>query len=70
MCVAIPGKVLSVENGKAVVDFDGNTTSVRSGIIDVSVGDYVLVHAGLVIQKMKEKEALEMKELFDMLGDN
>ncbi|MDD6102515.1 MAG: HypC/HybG/HupF family hydrogenase formation chaperone [Clostridiales bacterium] len=70
MCVAVPGKVLSVENGRASIDFSGNVVTARSGIIDIVPGDYVLVHAGLVIQKLKESDAEDMKKLFEMLGED
>lgn len=64
MCVAIPGKVISVEAGRAVVDFDGNETVARSGIVEVQPGDRVLVHAGLIIQKLKDVEVDEMIKMF------
>lgn len=63
MCVAIPGKVISVEEGKAVVDFSGNQVKAYTGLVNVKQGDYVLVHAGCVIQTMKQQEAEEIIEL-------
>lgn len=65
MCVAIPGKVLSIEDGKAVVDFSGNQVKAYVGLVNVKVGDYVLVHAGCVIQTMKQQEAEEIMELMN-----
>ncbi|MBR2667719.1 MAG: HypC/HybG/HupF family hydrogenase formation chaperone [Oscillospiraceae bacterium] len=64
MCVALPGKVLSVEDGLAKVDFSGNVVTAHAGLVDVKPGDYALVHAGLVIQVMDESEALDLEELF------
>lgn len=65
MCVAIPGKVLSIEEGKALVDFSGNQVKAYVGLVNVKVGDYVLVHAGCVIQTMKQQEAEELTELMN-----
>ena len=65
MCVALPGKVLSVENGMARIDFSGNIVTAHAGLVEVKPGDYALVHAGLVIQVMKEEEALDLAELFE-----
>ena len=65
MCVAIPGKVLSMEDGKAVVDFSGNQVKAYVGLVNAKVGDYVLVHAGCVIQTMKQQEAEELTELMN-----
>lgn len=63
MCVALPGKVISVEEKKAVVDFSGNRVNAYTGLVKVNPGDYVLVHAGCVIQTMRWQEAEEILEL-------
>ncbi len=63
MCVALPGKVVSVGEGKAMVDFSGNQIEAYTGLVQINVGDYVLVHAGCVIQTMKQQEAEEILEL-------
>ena len=65
MCVALPGKVIEMDGRIATVDFNGNIVKADSGLVDVSVGDNVLVHAGCVIQKMDQAMVDEMKELFD-----
>ena len=46
MCVAYPGKILSIENHHARVDFTGSVVPVNISMVDVAPGDYVLVHAG------------------------
>lgn len=65
MCVAIPGKVLSIADGRATVDFSGNQVQAYIGLVDAQVGDFVLVHAGCVIQTMKQPEAEEIIELMN-----
>ncbi len=60
MCLAIPAKIKKINGKHAIVDFDG----LKKDIIiiltpEVSVGDYVLVHAGFSIQKIKKKESNE-----------
>lgn len=57
MCVAYPGRVVSVDGRKAKVDFDGNVVDVNVGVVTVSPGDYVLVHAGCAIETMDEAQA-------------
>lgn len=64
MCVAFPGRVLSIQDGTAVVDFSGNQIHALTGLVTVKEGDYVLVHAGCIIQTMKQQEAEELAELF------
>jgi len=64
MCLAVPGRVLSVQGARARIDFSGIQ---RDALIDllpeVTAGDYVLVHAGFVIQRLDPKEAEETAAL-------
>ena len=69
MCVAAPGKVISVEDGYAKVDYDGNIIKAHAGIVSGKPGDYVLVHAGMIIQTIKQQEAEEMTALFKELEE-
>ena len=69
MCVAAPGKVIEIKDNIATVDYNGNVTKANAGVVNVTVGDYVLVHAGLIIQKISKSEAKEMEELFGMLEE-
>lgn len=69
MCVALPGTVTELKEGTATVDFHGNTVQARSGLVEVAVGDRVLVHAGCIIQVMQPKEADEIEELFRIVED-
>ncbi|MCD6503421.1 MAG: HypC/HybG/HupF family hydrogenase formation chaperone [Thermoplasmata archaeon] len=65
MCLAVPGKITKIEgDGKhAIVDFGGSRRKVNIMLIpDVRVGDYVLVHAGFAIQKLRAKDAEEILE--------
>ena len=69
MCVALPGKVIEIKDRDAVVDFNGNQVTARAGLVDVKVGDYVLVHAGCVIQKVSQQDMEEMKNLNELMGE-
>ena len=69
MCVAIPGKVLSLDGTRAKVDFSGNIVNAEAGLVKVKVGDRVLVHAGCIIQTMDDAMADEMEELFREIED-
>lgn len=69
MCVAIPGKVVSIDGDKAVVDFNGNRVNALMGATECCIGDSVLVHAGCIIQKVSENEADEMNDIFNELAD-
>ena len=69
MCVALPGKVIEIKGRDAVVDFNGNQVTARAGLVDVKEGDYVLVHAGCVIQKVTQQDMEEMKKLNELMGE-
>lgn len=69
MCVAAPGKVIEVQGNIAKVDYNGNKVNAHTGIIDVKPGDYVLVHAGLIIQIVAEEEAKWLMEMFNELEE-
>ncbi|MEN6379106.1 MAG: HypC/HybG/HupF family hydrogenase formation chaperone [Methanofastidiosum sp.] len=67
MCLAVPGKVIEIKESVGIVDFNGVKREVRLDLVDVKVGDYVIVHTGFAIEKMDEKEALESLEIWKEL---
>ena len=67
MCLAIPGKIVDIDNKKeyATIDYgDGTKRKANITLVDAKNGDYVLVHAGFAIQIIDEKEAHETLDLF------
>jgi hydrogenase expression/formation protein HypC len=65
MCLAIPAKVMDLDGTKAHVDFgQGVLRDVNISLVNVKVGQYVLVHAGYAIQVLDEEEALETLSLW------
>ena len=73
MCLAIPGKGLSVEEGvgrMAKVQFGGITRTASLDLVpEATVGDYVLVHVGFAISKIDEEEARKTMEALEQLAD-
>ena len=59
MCLAVPMKVLQIEENVARVEVGGVKRDVRLDIIDQppDIGDYVIVHAGFAIHMIEEEEA-------------
>ena len=63
MCLAVPGRVLSIEDGDPAfrsgnVDFCGVRKTVNLAFTpEVTPGDFVLVHVGFAISKVDEDEA-------------
>ena len=50
--MALTGKILDVENGEALVDFDGVRRKANAKFINVRKGDSVLVFSGFVIERL------------------
>jgi len=66
MCLAIPAKVVDVKGDSARVDFgEGVLREVNVALVDVEVGNYVLVHAGYAIEVISEEEAQETLRLWN-----
>lgn len=59
MCLSVPAKVLEVRGKKAVVDSRGWTREVDASFVAPSLGDYVLVQSGVILQVLDQNEALE-----------
>lgn len=58
MCLAIPAKVMEINGNYAQADFDGITKKVIIALVpQVKIGQYVIVHAGMAIEILKEEEA-------------
>ena len=60
MCLAIPGKIVSVNKGKVIVDYSGEKREAIVKGIKVKKDDYVLVQMGMVVQKLEQKEVDEL----------
>lgn len=59
MCLAMPGKIIEVSGKRVSVDFLGQTKEADASLVEVAAGDYVMVNAGFVTQKVDEEEALK-----------
>lgn len=70
MCLSVPAKVVKIEGLMADVSVGGAVFRAGLHMIEnVSVGDYILLHAGFAIQKISEKEALETIRLLKEIED-
>ena len=73
MCLAVPGRVISLEDRDdtrmAQVDFGGVRKEVCLEYVpDVVVGEYVVVHVGFAIQRLDEESATATLDSFERLG--
>lgn len=64
MCLAVPARIVELEDDKAVVDALGNRWNCRTTLTpEVKLGDIVLIHAGFSITTVDEEEAQKTWQL-------
>ena len=60
MCLAVPAKIISIEDQMGTIDMAGVHKKVSLILLeDAEVGDYIIVHAGFGIHKIDEEVAME-----------
>lgn len=69
MCVAVPGKITEINGDNAKVDIMNNICEVNIKLVSVNIGDYVLIHAGCVLEVLKKDMAEEILDIFNQLGE-
>jgi len=67
MCLGIPSKIIQLEGTNATVDVYGAQRAISLLVLDepVNIGDYVIVHAGFAIQKLRDDVAKETLGYFN-----
>jgi len=73
MCLAVPGKILEVEqlasNRVGTVQFGGITRQAYLDFVpEANVGDYVIVHVGFAISRVDAEEAQRTYEILEKMG--
>jgi len=72
MCLGIPAEVIEVREEGSVkiarVKMGGVEREVLLALSDVEPGDYVIVHAGVAIEKIDESELKELRDLLREAG--
>ena len=74
MCLAVPGKILSIEGEdltrNARVSFGGIVKQVSLVYVpEATVGDYAIVHVGFALSLLDEHEALRTLDYLKQMGD-
>jgi hydrogenase expression/formation protein HypC len=75
MCLAVPGKILSIEGTDPVfrcgkVNFGGIVKQINLAYVpEAKIGDYVLVHVGFAISTVDEAEAQQVFEYLQQMGE-
>lgn len=73
MCYSIPGKIISISDSIAIIDYFGEKKEALVDVENVEAGDYVFAQGGVIVQRLGEDEALSIlagwEELFFKLQE-
>jgi len=68
MCLAIPSKVIKLDNNEAIVKSCDHEHRVNLDLVkNVKIGDYLLIHDELAINKVPKTEA---KKILKMINNH
>lgn len=68
MCVGLPARVEEIKDGSLKVSVSGAEREVPAELLNgVSVGDYVMIHAGIAIARITAEEAEETQKILGEL---
>jgi len=70
MCLAIPGKIVSIDGDQGDIDFGGVIKKTNLSMVEAKVGDWVVIHAGFAIEVMDEEDAQETIRLWNEMLDS
>lgn len=71
MCLSVPGKIISINNNIATIDYNGETREAGTALLPkVKTGDYVIVSAKMIMQVIPEQEAKKILAVWDETDDN
>jgi len=66
MCLAVPNKIIKIEGEWATVDSGEHNHKANLSLVkNARVGDYVIVHGDLVLNKMPKKDAFKILNLIN-----
>lgn len=63
MCLAIPGKIISIENKTATVDYGSEKRQASIVVGDFAVGDFVVVQGKIVVERVPPEQVQQWLEL-------
>lgn len=75
MCLAVPGKIISIAGGNPLertgkIDFGGVFKQANLAFVpEANIGDYVIVHVGFALSRVDEEEAQKVFEYLQKMGE-
>lgn len=75
MCLAVPGKIISIDESDpdlkmAKVKFGEVTKDICiQWVEDVTIGDYIIAHIGTALSKLDEEDAKATLDILNEMGE-
>ena len=70
MCQVVPRQVLQVDGARAQVDIAGVSTWIDVALVpSLEPGDYVLVHAGLALERLSVEDAEALLSVYAEMSE-
>ncbi|MFA5085014.1 MAG: HypC/HybG/HupF family hydrogenase formation chaperone [Candidatus Omnitrophota bacterium] len=68
MCLAVPMKIVEINGNEGFVESSGLKRKANFSLLkNPKVGEYVLLHAGFAIERVKAKEAQKTLRMFESI---
>lgn len=69
MCIGIPGQIIAITDGLAVVDCWGTRRDVRLNVLKepVSPGDYIIDHAGFALRRIPTDQVADTLTMYETI---
>ena len=58
MCLSIPGKITEINGKDVIVDYNTEKRKAKT-LLNVEIGDYVIINGGLIIEKIPKEDAIQ-----------
>ncbi len=65
MCLSIPGKVVEIKEDKIIIDYGSEKREATNSVVDIKIGDYVIINNKVIINKLEENEAKRFLEIIN-----
>jgi hydrogenase expression/formation protein HypC len=66
MCLSVPAQVVAVDGDRATVNINGVVCPAGAHLVDnLRPGDWVLMHAGYILERITREDAQETLALLD-----
>jgi len=69
MCLATPSKIVKIDGDWATIESGGHTHKANLSLVkNVKIGDYVIVHGDLILNKVEKKDAENILKMISAKG--